>query len=83
LASLPPELLDYVLSLSQPSALQSTTLALIAALPSSSISKALLFRHLRLTREGQSLQVGRYLRAQAENEGLREAARTVDAMVWR
>ncbi|KAK4699450.1 hypothetical protein P7C70_g6810, partial [Phenoliferia sp. Uapishka_3] len=78
---LPPELLDYILSFVSTSQLQSTTLSLLIALPKSSISLALLWRHLRLTREGQSLAATVSLR---ESGGaLRNAVRSAVVEAWR
>lgn len=78
---LPPELLDHVLSLFPPHELQQQTLALTRALPYANISVALLWRHLRLTREGQAIKC--YFQLSGEREGLRGAVRSIDVQVWR
>ncbi|KAI5479692.1 serine threonine protein kinase [Pseudohyphozyma bogoriensis] len=79
--TLPPELLDYVLSLIPPSELQRTALSLINALgPHAHISHAALFRHLRLTREGQAWQTSRRFKL---DEGFRQSVVTITAEAWR
>lgn len=78
---LPPELLDSILSLVPPAQLQHTTLALLLALPRSPISLALLWRHLRLTREGQSWAAA--LSLHSTSSTLRNAVQTADVEAWR
>lgn len=78
---LPPELLDHVLSLLPPHQLQQHTLTLTRALPHANISRALLWRHLVLTREGQAWLASYELRG--EGEALKGAVRSVDVQVWR
>ncbi|GAA6060904.1 hypothetical protein JCM10212_003938 [Sporobolomyces blumeae] len=77
---LPPELWDHVLSLVPPDQLQRTALALSRALPSSDFSSSYLWRHLRLSREGQSWDVIQKLRQQSH---LRNHVRTVDSAAFR
>lgn len=79
--NLPLELLDYVLSLVPPSQLQHTTLALLSALQLP-ISLAALFRHLRLTRSGQSWQLAQLLHHPSHSD-FRSSVRTVVVQAWR
>jgi diketogulonate reductase-like aldo/keto reductase len=62
LASLPPELIDLVLSHIPPNALQQTTLALTRVIPQSNISHRYLYRHIRLTSDAQLRPVWDQLR---------------------
>jgi len=78
---LPPELWDYVLTFIDPASLQSTALVLSRAIPSSSISPSLLWRHLHLSRESQSLQCIAKLRGM--DQGVRESIKTVRATAFR
>ncbi|BGP16064.1 hypothetical protein JCM10213_006800 [Rhodosporidiobolus nylandii] len=80
---LPAELWDHCLSLLPPSHLQHTALALSRALPQGEnhISRALLWRHLLIRREGQAYQCTRRLRE--EEQGTAQAVRTVKVEVWR
>ncbi|GAA5883231.1 hypothetical protein JCM16303_007319 [Sporobolomyces ruberrimus] len=78
---LPPELWDYVLTFLPADDLQRTSLALTRAIPSAEVSTSLLWRNLRLTREGQSLQAIHKLRRL--DKGVREAVKTVKATAFR
>lgn len=78
---LPPELWDYVLTFLEPTSLQSTALSLSRAIPSSSISPSLLWRHLHLSRESQALQCISKLRRM--DQGVRESIKSVRAMAFR
>ncbi|GAA5864455.1 hypothetical protein JCM1840_000505 [Sporobolomyces johnsonii] len=73
---------DHALSLLPPHDLQRTTLALTRALgPHSIISPALVWRHLRLTRETQAWQAISSLRKL--HQGVAGAVQSVEIEVWR
>ncbi|GAA5851297.1 hypothetical protein JCM8547_004199 [Rhodosporidiobolus lusitaniae] len=80
-STLPAELWDHCLSLLDPRHLQHTAVALQQALPHTHLSRALLWRNLQVKRQGQALQCITQLRD--EDEGTREAVRTVNVEVWR
>ncbi|GAA5928010.1 uncharacterized protein JCM15063_006057 [Sporobolomyces koalae] len=78
---LPPELWDHVLSFLPAPELQTTALALTRAYPSAEVSPALLWRNLRLTREGQAWQAIHKLRQL--DPTAKRAIRTVTATAFR
>ncbi|KAM0751946.1 hypothetical protein T439DRAFT_325127 [Meredithblackwellia eburnea MCA 4105] len=82
---LPPEILDSILSLVPPPLLQSTTLSLLRTLGQhASISRALLWRHLRISREGQSWEAALALRQEVEDDSdFRKSVRTATVEAWR
>ena len=79
--SLPPELWDYVLTFLPADELQRTSLALTRALPDAKVSTSLLWRYLRLTREGQAWQAIHKLK-QVE-AGVKGSVRAVKATAFR
>lgn len=78
---LPPELWDYVLTFLPADDLQRTSLSLTRALPSAEVSTSLLWRNLRLTREGQAWQAIHKLRHL--DQGVKGAVKTVKATAFR
>ncbi|GAA5968291.1 hypothetical protein JCM3765_000383 [Sporobolomyces pararoseus] len=78
---LPPELWDYVLTFLPADDLQRTSLSLTRALPSAEVSTSLLWRNLKLTREGQAWQAIHKLRHL--DQGVKGAVKTVKATAFR
>ncbi|GAA5893404.1 uncharacterized protein JCM6883_007656 [Sporobolomyces salmoneus] len=78
---LPPELWDYVLTFVPADDLQRTSLSLTRAIPSAKVSTSLLWRNLRLTREGQAWQAIHKLRSL--DQGVKGAVKTVKATAFR
>ncbi|GAA6008862.1 hypothetical protein JCM11491_003810 [Sporobolomyces phaffii] len=78
---LPPELWDHVLSFLPADDLQRTALALTRAIPSADPSTSVLWRHLRLSREGQAWQAIDKLRLL--DSGVKRAVKSVQATAFR
>lgn len=75
---LPPELWDYILANFVPDAhLTRTALALLHALPHCRLSQANLWRHLRITREGQTAEISK------RSIEWKATPRTVVVQAWR
>lgn len=80
--TLPAELWDHALSLLSPYDLQPAALALTCALEGSAhVSRALLWRHLVVKKEGGALKAIGMLRE--AGEGMAQAVRTARIEVWR